>query len=64
MDTILQGVALKHKNDPMTDIEIQEQILLRKRLISAMLGTLYPNILSSEIDFLYKRLQRLDNLNA
>ena len=37
--------------------EIDVQINIRNKLISEMVGTLYPSILKSEVDKLYKRIQ-------
>jgi hypothetical protein len=49
--SIEQALLLKTEN------EIFDQIDLRRKLISEMVGRLYPNILEGEIDKLYKRLR-------
>lgn len=61
MDNVTEVVKLKDKNEPMSDPEILAQISLRRRIIPTMLGSLYPNILLGEIEFLSKRL---GNVNA
>jgi hypothetical protein len=48
---IKQALLLKDEQ------KIFEQIDVRRKLISEMAGTLYPSILESEIEKLYKRIQ-------
>ena len=48
--SIQQALLLKTEN------EVFDQIDLRRKLISEMVGALYPSILENEIGKLYKRI--------
>jgi len=49
--SIQESLLLKTEN------EVFEQIDVRRKLISEMVGGLYPSILEGEIDKLYKRVR-------
>jgi len=49
--SIQESLLLKSEN------EVFEQIDVRRKLISEMVGGLYPSILEGEIDKLYKRVR-------
>lgn len=49
--SIQESLRLKTEN------EVFEQIDVRRKLISEMVGGLYPSILEGEIDKLYKRVR-------